>query len=65
MPAEERAQANLASVRIATHVWECEVGAGEGGRSIVRAIGYDASASDYGESGAASVRGTVLEEALV
>lgn len=62
---EERAQVNLASVRIVTHVWECEVGAGEGGRSIVRAIGYDTPESDYGERWAASVRGTVLDEALV
>ncbi len=65
MPEEEKAQANLASVRIATHVWECEVGTGEGGRSFVRAIGYDASESDIDESGTPSVRGVVLEEALV
>jgi hypothetical protein len=65
MPEEEKAQANLASARIVTHVWECEVGTGEGGRSFVRAIGYDAPESDVGESGTGSVRGIVLEQALV
>ena len=59
MPEEEKAQANLASIRIVTHVWECEVGTAEGGHSIVRAIGFDPDDDE------ANVRATVLEEALV